>query len=86
MFEGPVYRTGKKTETGLNWTDWDQTSSLFMDQSFVVQLLVFYFEKYSRMQKDWPKSVATSYTVTCITLAGNHDYYLLFDPWFIKNS
>jgi hypothetical protein len=21
VFKGPVYRTGKKTETGLNWTD-----------------------------------------------------------------
>jgi hypothetical protein len=45
VFKGPVYRTEKKTETGLNWTDKDRTSGLFMDRSFAVQLQVFHFEK-----------------------------------------
>jgi hypothetical protein len=43
VFEGPVYRTEKKTETGLNWTGKDWTRGLFIDWSFVVQLAVFYF-------------------------------------------
>ncbi|KAF8229551.1 hypothetical protein L208DRAFT_1480192 [Tricholoma matsutake] len=43
VLKGPVYRTEKKTEIGLNWTGKDWTSGLFMDQSFAVQLAVFLF-------------------------------------------
>jgi hypothetical protein len=43
VLEGPVHRTEKKTETGLNWTGKDRTRGLFMDWSFAVQLAVFHF-------------------------------------------
>ena len=43
MFEGPVHRTKKKTETGLNWTAKNWSRGLFMDWSFAVQLAVIYF-------------------------------------------
>jgi len=46
VFKGPVHRTEKKTEIGLNRTDWDWTSGLFLDQSFAAWLLVFHFKKY----------------------------------------
>ena len=46
VFKGPVHRTKKKTEIGLNQTDWDRTSGLFLDQSFAAWLLVFHFKKY----------------------------------------
>ncbi|KIJ90398.1 hypothetical protein K443DRAFT_549321 [Laccaria amethystina LaAM-08-1] len=51
VFKGPVHRTEKKTETGLNRTDYDWTSGLFMDRSFAVRLLVFHFFKYCRTAK-----------------------------------
>jgi hypothetical protein len=43
VFKGSVHRTEKKTETGLNWTEKDQTRGLFINQSFAVQLVVFCF-------------------------------------------
>jgi hypothetical protein len=43
VLEGPVHRTKKKTETGLNGTGKDWTRGLFMDRSFAVQLAVFHF-------------------------------------------
>ena len=59
VFKGLVHRTEKKTEIGLNRTDWDQTSGLFLDQSFAAWLLVFHFKNIVGLQKDWFKSVAT---------------------------
>ncbi|KAF8237068.1 hypothetical protein L208DRAFT_1249575 [Tricholoma matsutake] len=35
VFTGPVHRTKKKIETGLNWTRKDWTRGLFMDWSFI---------------------------------------------------
>jgi len=46
VFKGLVHRTEKKTEIGLNRTNWDRTSGLFLDRSFAAWLLVFHFKKY----------------------------------------
>jgi hypothetical protein len=41
VFQGPVHKTEKKTETRLNWTAKDQTHAVYVDQYFAVLVAVF---------------------------------------------
>jgi hypothetical protein len=41
VFQGPVHKTEKKTETGLNWTAKDRTHAVYVDRSFAVLVAVF---------------------------------------------
>jgi hypothetical protein len=41
VFQGPVHKTEKKTETGLNWTAKDWTHAGYVDWSFAVLVAVF---------------------------------------------
>jgi len=86
VFKGPVHRTEKKTEIGLNRTDWDRTSGLFLDRSFAAWLLVFHFKKYCGTTKRPVQIGCNRLNVTCIKDLCNHDFYLQFDPCFMKNG
>ena len=78
VFKGPVCRTAKKTERELNWTDQDQTSGLFMDQSFSVQFPFFHFEKYSRTHEKLVKTGCNWSSVPMHVGPYSHAYLLHF--------
>jgi len=63
VFKGAVHRTEKKTEIGLNQTNWDWTSGLFLDQSFAAWLLVFHLKKYCGTAKKTSRALQTLVTM-----------------------